>query len=133
MYMSKKNKAGFLLIKGETYPYDVLVSIGTTKEQILEYSKRKFIDCFTDEEITALTDLPSKKGYTLMLHNRALFLWLKHFPEKPEHYGFLAHEIFHAADLMLRRAGMSLSDDSDEAWAYQIDWLTKKIYQEFKI
>lgn len=73
------------------------------------------------------------KGRTMRLTNNAFILWTKHFPHTPEEFGYLAHEIFHVADLMLRRAGLSLSDDSDEAFAYQIDWITRRIFAAFKL
>lgn len=45
-------------------------------------------------------------------------------------YGILQHEIFHAADLALRHMGITLSDDSDEAYAYLIEYLTTEIYKK---
>lgn len=124
-------KTGFLLVKGQTFPYDVLVCLGATREQILEYFNKRFEDVISETEKNQL--IMSGYGRTLHLENRAFILWTKDFPKTPEQFGYLAHEIFHVADLMLRSAGLSLSDDSDEAWAYQIDWLTKRIYTEFKL
>jgi hypothetical protein len=37
----------------------------------------------------------------------------------------IAHELFHATAFALTRAGVGLSDDSEEAWAYYVAWLTK--------
>lgn len=125
--------AGFLVIKGEVFPYDVLVCLGTTGQQILKYTERKFVECFTDEEKNAIKDIDSKKGYTLRLQNNAILLWTRDFPHTPEQFGYLMHEIFHASDLTLRRAGCALSDDSDEVWAYQIEWLTERIFARFHL
>ena len=46
-------------------------------------------------------------------------------------YGTLQHEIFHAVDQIFRRIGMNLSEDSDEAYAYMIGYLTQEIYKRF--
>lgn len=127
----KKNKSGFLLIKGEVWPYSVIVCLGVEKQHILDYGNIKFIKPFTikDEEKLEMKG----HGLTLRLENRAFVLWLKKFPKTPEEFGYLSHEIFHVADMILFHAGMTLSPDSDEAWAYLIDWYTKKIYTEFKL
>lgn len=132
MYKKVKNKAGFLLIKGQTFPYDVLVCLGTTKQEILDYTDKKFENCFTDEE-KELLNIEGKKGKVLRLKNRAFILWLPTYPILSDDFGHLAHEIFHTGDLILRAAGITLSDDSDEAFAYQIGWLTEKIYNSFNL
>lgn len=126
-----KKKAGFLLIKGETLPYDVVVCLGPTKEELLAHFDKNFIGALTRNDIEALGEGKSK-GRVIRCENNAYILWLMKYPTRPEDFGYLAHEIFHVADLMLRKAGASLSDDSDEIWAYQIDWLTKRIYTAFK-
>jgi hypothetical protein len=45
-------------------------------------------------------------------------------------YSVLIHEIFHGVDLALRSKGLSLSDDSDETWAYCIQHLTHGVLAE---
>lgn len=118
-------------MKGETYPYDVIVCLGVTREQILAYIDKKFVDALTPEEREDL--VCEVRGKTFKLQNRAFILWLRDFPRGAQGHGWLAHEIFHTADLMLRGAGITLSNDSDEAFAYQIDWLTRRIYEAFKL
>jgi hypothetical protein len=125
-----KRKSGFLLLHGQTFPYDVLVALGATRDELLSHFGAKYAPLHEDEkeELQMIG-----KGRTVRLKSGAFVLWTKEFPNTPEHFGYLAHEIFHTADLMLRRAGATLSDDSDEVWAYQIDWLTKNIYSSFKL
>lgn len=126
------SKGRFLLLKGETFPYDVVVCLGVTREDILGYMKKHFTDdALTEKDKEEL--VMNGHGRTVELDNNAFILWTNDFPRKPQEFAWLAHEIFHTADLILRRAGVSLSDDSDEVWAYQIDWLTRKIYTEFKL
>lgn len=50
-------------------------------------------------------------------------------PKSVTDYGTLAHEIFHAVTFILTRIGMSLTNESDEAYAYLIGYLTKEIYK----
>jgi len=51
-------------------------------------------------------------------------------PIDPASHGTLAHEIFHAIDFVLRDVGMVLSEQSYEAYAYLIGYLTKEIYKK---
>lgn len=129
--MKRVTKGGFLLIKGETFPYDVLVCLGVTREDILAYFKKHFEYDFAHEELEQLE--MRGHGRTLRLNSNAMICWTKVFPRKPAEFGYLAHEIFHTADLIIRKSGATLSDDSDEVWAYQIDWLTRRIYEAFKL
>lgn len=129
--MKKKKKIGFLLIKGTTWPYDVIVALGPTKKQLLAYIDRRFKNALTTVD---RQNFDAKgHGRTIQLENNALVLWTLNFPYSPQEFGWLVHEIFHTADLMLRGAGLQLSYESDEAFAYQIDWLTKVIFKEFKL
>lgn len=50
--------------------------------------------------------------------------------DEPVHHGWLAHEVFHAVTFLFHRIGMRLSRKSDEAYAYAIDDLTRRIYEE---
>lgn len=46
----------------------------------------------------------------------------------------LNHEIFHVADYMLRKkVWITLSDDSDESYAYTIAWIQEKMYEYIKL
>lgn len=127
--MKKKSKAGFLIIEGDVWPYDVVVALGTTKEQFIEYTDRKFVTALSKEDKDKLKF--DGQGMTVMLSNFATIMWLKDYPETPKGFGILAHEIFHVADVILWKAGLNLSQDSDESWAYLIDWLTRRIYEEY--
>lgn len=45
------------------------------------------------------------------------------------HLSVLAHESFHAAEFTLRERGMTLTDASDEAYAYYIAWMFRECYK----
>jgi hypothetical protein len=59
-------------------------------------------------------------------------IWLPSFPKKPIEHAFVAHEIFHAVYDLLAKAGIRLSFDSDEAYAYLIGHITQKFYEKAK-
>lgn len=62
---------------------------------------------------------------TCMLEGNQVVLYLKEIPKDIKGYSILAHEIFHCVDLILRKIGITLSDDSDEIYAYCIQYITK--------
>lgn len=45
----------------------------------------------------------------------------------------LCHEIFHAVNNILSFIGISLSDESEEVYAYTIDYVTEKIFSYLKV
>lgn len=45
-------------------------------------------------------------------------------------YGALVHEIFHTVDLNLRAKGITLSDDSDETYAYHLGYFTRELFNK---
>ena len=51
------------------------------------------------------------------------------FHTRPSEPGIIAHEAFHAAYAILDYVGMTLSDSSEEAFAYMVDWLTSHIHK----
>lgn len=54
------------------------------------------------------------------------FIRLNDFERTPDCLGALAHETFHATVSILRRVGMSLTEESEEAYAYLNDFITRK-------
>lgn len=66
-------------------------------------------------------------GRTVSLPDRGVIIYLPTIPTNSKGYAVLAHEIFHAAYLVLDKAGVRCTDSSDEAYAYLIQFLTEKI------
>lgn len=120
------------MIKGTTFPYDTIIGLGVTPQDIIDYGEREFINPFTESDKEKILRNP-KKGKVCKMECNAFILWLDKYPTDAETFSYLAHEIFHLSDLILRYAGASLSDDSDEVWAYLIDWYTRTIYQKFNL
>ena len=52
---------------------------------------------------------------------------MPNLPKDIKGLSILAHEIFHIANFTLEKAGINLTSDSDEAYSYLIEFLTKKI------
>lgn len=126
----KSSKTLLFVLEGSVWPYDIIFSFGMGKEEMIKRCKEKFENPFTKEDIELLN--LSGRGFCLMLENNGVIVWLEKYPASPEWFGHLAHEIFHATHTILNKAGIRLSEDSDESFAYLIDWITSNVYSKLK-
>ena len=125
----KSNKSINLIISLVIYPYDIMISIGESDVEFLNSIKNYGVKKNTVVDLLNLPD--SLKGRTVMiLESNHTFMRLKSIPKTPLDYNFLQHEIFHSVDFILRKIGITLSTDSDEAYAYLIGYVTEKIYEK---
>ena len=87
--------------------------------------KKTFDEDYSGEWMGAKTAFIShKRGCALMLWFPSWFSL-----KNPTHLSVLAHESFHAAEFCLRERGMTLTDASDEAYAYYIAWTFRECYR----
>lgn len=131
----KRNKRIVFVILHNIYPYDVLVSLGQTDEQfrqtIINYQGKSVLKKIEEENKESLKIDGQGKAYTG--EECIPFIRLKNYPFSLRDHGTLAHEIFHIAYFILNKSGMPLTEDSEEAYAYLIDYLTKIIYSKIKL
>lgn len=122
-------RKGTFIIKDLTWSMSVTFIIGYDSKYVGNFIKKKTGTVPAD---VAELDLPSATGRTYWRDGSSseFFIYLKHWPEKVWHYGTLHHELFHVVDRCLRGKGIILSDDSDEAYAYLTEALTRDIYMK---
>ena len=84
-------------------------------------------------DIAYLKTLSFKEGKSIMFPGGQTLLWLKDKPNSISSLATLNHEIFHCTCFILERVGIIYSNDSDEAYAYLIEYLTKQIYNKLDI
>lgn len=111
------------------YPFDVMVSISESDESLFAKLKKKGVD-ITDTNLHVYSD--TQRGRTIMFKGNQTLIRMYELRNTPEWYGHLSHEIFHAVEFIMERIGMKLTVDSDEAYAYLIDYITKEIYKQLK-
>lgn len=111
------------IIHIDIYNADILLHIGYNK-QLFKYMRANGLASYIkdmkqllgkDEQITLGRTMQLDSGQTIILFKRS--------PEP----SLLAHEVFHAAYMILNRIGITLSEESDEAYAYLIQFITQKI------
>lgn len=130
--MSKKKTYNFIVNHG-TYPFDVMVSIGETDEQLFPKLQKKLPKeyYYSIPEYAAIK--PTGCGRFVMFPTGASLIRLREVPISPKYKAVLAHEIFHAIEFLFDKIGLKHDPDtSSEAWAYQIEYLTSSIYEKIK-
>lgn len=112
------------IISIDIYDRDVMVHFGEKK-----YLKAKLSKIFGNEQASEIVSTISgkEKGKSLLLPGGQMVLYMPDFPKDIKGISILAHEIFHITNFTLEEAGINLTSDSDEAYSYLIEFLTKKI------
>lgn len=109
------------------YPFDVMVSLGETDEELKKAFKKhkqfEHEDYFKHE---------MKYGRSSLLPNGNTVIRMKFYPANDYGFGSLAHEIFHTVMKVFDIVGIKWCDESDEAYAYCISYLTTEIYKRLK-
>ena len=59
------------------------------------------------------------------------YIWMREKPNEAQTFSILSHEIFHFATALMEKVGMKLTEESEEAYAYLIQFITKSILKEF--
>lgn len=120
--------------KHSQYPIKVWVFFNCTQEETLPHlnnSKKhpiKLTDLVDDPE-----DHKSEVGKHVMFKDGNFFIWLKQEPNTPLQKANLAHEVFHAvAEIRTYIGAPTLTDNTEEDWAYMTSWLTENIYKRYE-
>ncbi len=118
------------IIPIEIYSRDVMVHFGSRKKlrkELAKYIPKNESDnisnCFANVSL----------GKTAILSGGQIILFMPQPPKSATDYAVLQHEIFHVAFFVLEKAGIVLNDTCDEAYSYLIQFLTKRILQEFNL
>lgn len=109
------------------YPFDVMVSINESNDNIVKLLKKYNVD-YSDVDVQQISE--TRKGRTILFKGNQTLIRMFDFDESPVSYGNLQHEIFHAIEFIMDRIGQKLTFDSDESYAYAIGYLTTEIYKK---
>jgi hypothetical protein len=114
----------FKVISIEIYCRDVVVSIGQSNKQLFKELKHKMTKSEFDYLFSDWDDNIAK-GRTIFHDSGFTVIRLKDFSD----YGLIAHECFHAVCFIFNKIGMPLTKESDEAYAYLLQYLVNQIKQ----
>jgi|APSaa5957512535_1039671.scaffolds.fasta_scaffold04975_4 hypothetical protein len=118
--MKKPKEQPIKIIQLNVFPYDVMVSFGNSVEEIKKELTKYKVEL--DEETEGYLK-KSGVAHTVKLPNRAVLIY---FVEKPT-YGVIAHEAFHAVWMILATMGVEPSVESEEVYAYMVEYLVNEI------
>lgn len=105
------------------YPFDVLVFLGTKPEEVTRYLSKRYGINNLDVSIFI-----KPQGKLITFESGSSVLWTREVPKRGS--ALLAHEIFHAVCNIMVRTGIPLTEESEEAYAYAIQFLTNKINEK---
>jgi hypothetical protein len=128
--MKLKPKIKYKIIDYKIYPFEILVSFHDSFEELESIIKKKLPGNIHDGiELFKSTDLAK----TVMFSNGTTCIWFtpKLISGGLWGHGVISHEVFHAVDFLMNKIGIRLSNKSDEAYAYLIQYLTNEIYKMF--
>jgi hypothetical protein len=110
----------FKIIPIDVYGHDIVVSIGQSDEDLYEHikeniSKKQFDKRFANQKSIATT-FKLKTGCILI-----------RFKDDIDNPGIVAHEAFHAIVYLFEKIGIEFAYESEEAYAYTLEYLTNQI------
>jgi hypothetical protein len=110
----------FKIIPLDVFAHDIVVSIGQSDEDLYEeikenISKKKFDKRMANQKSIATT---------FKLKTGAILIRFKDDIDNP---GIVAHEAFHAIVYLFEKIGIDFAYESEEAYAYSLEYLTTQI------
>lgn len=77
-------------------------------------------------------DLLSAEAYTFTDPDGNLVLWFRNISRSTEDISTITHECLHATIRIMNAVHIPLTEDSEEAFTYQLDFLTSQIFKHVK-
>jgi hypothetical protein len=110
----------FKVIPLEVYGHDVVVSIGQTDKDLYEQIKENISKKDFKKHMAKQTAIAT----THKLRTGGILIRFKDDIDNP---GIVAHEAFHAIVFLFKKIGISFCYESEEAYAYALEYLTNQI------
>ena len=125
IYLVNKNpqittQSKTVFITGSTFDIDVIVLVTEDTAYAAQYVRDNLDSSVTgkDFDARAVTFGP--------VEGRPIIIWLSDAEDK----GVVAHEFFHATLYKMYWAGMELHSETEEAFAYELQYLTNQFYNQ---
>lgn len=118
-------KAKTFIVDIAVYDRQVLVSVGQTREQL----NRTIQKYFPKQRIKGVKYhlLKNEDAWHAPLQYGNGLIILSQYDFNVDTVSTVVHEAVHIASKMLHYVGVALSEDSEETFAYTIDYLTREI------
>ncbi len=121
------------VISEKAFQYSMIVCFKVpTKRELVQLLKREelwYNPKALEQTMLQMKKSDGKHATTIMLQDPGIAVIVFYrWNNDASDYGVLSHEIFHVIDMNLRSKGITLSDDSDEVYAYHMGYFTREIY-----
>lgn len=118
-----KQKATIVQVDAGTYDVEIYIVVSKDTNKA-----REAIDTIIDEKFS----FENAEAETIYTEYSPIVVWLQEIPNTPEQYATLNHELLHVTVEIMRYCGMSLTEDTEEAYAYELGYISKKVLEEFR-
>lgn len=115
----KKEEACFKKFPLDIYKHGIGVFFGDFTLLTKKLNKLGFKSDFKEEK-----DLSERSaGITFSLNTDDVIIWLPHKPKTDGEVATLVHEIYHATSFLLRSVGIEHTSDTEEVYAYTMEYI----------
>ena len=111
-----------ITLKGSTFDMDVTVLITEDVPFATKYVKENL-----DSTVTA-ADFNARAVSFPIVDGKSPIVWMSSIEDQ----GVIAHELFHTTLNIMYWTGMELNSETEEAFAYQVQYLTNSFYNQIK-
>lgn len=108
---------------GSTFDMDVKVLVTEDIDYAVKYVRENL-----DSTVTA-KDFDARAVSFPIVDGKSPIIWMAN----TEDQGVIAHEIFHTALNIMYWTGMELNSETEEAFAYEVQFLTNSFYNQVNI
>lgn len=126
--MKKQTKEANFIVPLVVYPFDIMFSFGEGIGKL----KSKLRGFVPPSDINQVY-LGKAQGRTIQFSSGQVLIIIKEYPCNSNGLSILQHEIFHAIQFVFDKIGIKHSDESTEAYAYAIQYVTNQAYQKIKV
>jgi len=111
-----------ITLKGSTFDMDVTVLITDDVPFATKYVKENL-----DSTVTA-ADFNARAVSFPIVDGKSPIIWMSSIEDQ----GVVAHELFHTTLNIMYWTGMELNSETEEAFAYEMQYLTNSFYNQIK-
>lgn len=134
----KWGKPMVFVVEAVPYKQECVVVVNGKIEDAIKFLKKqttenaKVMTKALEENIEEMTESVPKKGAGVLFHGLPVgyLMMFNHDDSWIRTVGMVTHESFHFVDYVLKRAGIKLSEDSDEAYTYLLEHVVTDILKE---
>lgn len=108
------------------YGRRIYFGVGSQAELINKFKRVSGVpDC-------SLEDVPGRYGMVYTANSGPIFIWIHGYSGSPDDVDTLSHEAFHLTFSVMEQVGVTLSEESEEAFAYALGYYTNQMVRIIK-